>query len=121
MIAICLELLNTKFNTDKFKMPTINIEVVFALAHKQTLISFSVETGTTALDAVILSGLIEQYPEQINPDNLSLGIYSKKIEPTTLLRENDRVEIYRPLVADPKEIRRKKAQKKEQKTCRKSN
>ena len=102
-------------------MPTIPIEIIFALAHKQTLITLSVEAGSTARQAILLSGLIEQYPDQINPDNLSLGIYSKKIEPDTVLQAYDRVEIYRPLVADPKEIRRKKAQQKEQKTCHKSN
>ncbi len=102
-------------------MPTIPIEIVFALAHSQTLMTLCVKAGTTAIEAVLLSGLIEQYPDQINPDNLSLGIYSKKIEPDTILQSNDRVEIYRSLVADPKEIRRKKAQQKEQKTCHKSN
>ncbi len=102
-------------------MPTIPIEVAFALAHEQILITLTVQTGTSARDAVILSGLIEQYPEQIDPDNLLLGIYSKKIEPDTILHVNDRVEIYRPLIADPKEIRRKKAEKKEQRTCHKSS
>ena len=102
-------------------MPMIPIEVVFALAHEQTLTTLTVQTGTTAPNAVILSGLVEQYPEQIDPDNLSLGIYSKKIKPDTILQANDRVEIYRSLEADPKEIRRKKAQQKEQKTCHKSS
>ena len=86
----------------------ITVEIVMALANEQKQILLEVPLGTTALEAVKQSGLLT--PSQISA-TLSLGIYSKKTTPDTLLKHLDRVEIYRPLIADPKETRRKRAQK----------
>lgn len=87
----------------------IDIEVVYALADKQTLLKLQVAAGTTALDAIQASGILNKHPE-IDIATSKLGIFGKLIKPDTVLREKDRVEIYRPLIADPKEVRRKRAE-----------
>jgi putative ubiquitin-RnfH superfamily antitoxin RatB of RatAB toxin-antitoxin module len=87
----------------------IQIEVAFATPEKQLIIPVFVKEGTTAIEAVKLSKIEEQFTE-IDLKNLVLGIFGKHITPETVLREKDRVEIYRPLIADPKEIRRKRAE-----------
>ncbi|MBI5007205.1 MAG: RnfH family protein [Nitrosomonadales bacterium] len=87
----------------------IDIEVVYALPDKQTLLKQQVADGTTALDAIKASGILNKYPE-IDIATSKLGIFGKLIKPDTVLREKDRIEIYRPLIADPKEVRRKRAE-----------
>ena len=89
----------------------IPIEVVYALPDKQTLLSLRVKQGTTLIEAIRQSGILEQHPE-INLDQAKFGIFSKISQADTVLRAKDRVEIYRPLIADPKESRRKRAEKK---------
>lgn len=89
----------------------ISIEVAYAMPDKQTLLNLQVKQGTTLIEAIRQSGILEQYPE-INLDQSKFGIYSKISPPDTVLREKDRVEIYRELIADPKESRRKRAEKK---------
>lgn len=89
---------------------TVNVEVVFALPAQQALIALAVPRGTTALEAVRLSGIAERFPEYpLQSEQLKLGIFGKAVKPDTVLREHDRVEIYRPLLADPKEVRRQRA------------
>ena len=90
---------------------TISVEVAYAKPDKQTIISLQVKPGTTLLEAIKLSGMLEQFPE-IDLAQAKVGIFSKISPPETVLREKDRVEIYRPLIADPKESRRKRAEKK---------
>ena len=87
----------------------IQIEVAYATPEKQLIIPVFVKEGTTAIEAVKLSKIEEQFTE-IDMENLVLGIFGKHTVPETILREKDRVEIYRPLIADPKEIRRKRAE-----------
>lgn len=87
----------------------IAIEVVYALPDKQTLLTQQVAAGTTALDAIQSCGILNKHPE-IDIATSKLGIFGKLIKPDTVLREKDRVEIYRPLIADPKEVRRKRAE-----------
>jgi putative ubiquitin-RnfH superfamily antitoxin RatB of RatAB toxin-antitoxin module len=87
----------------------IDIEVVYALPDKQTLLKQQVAAGTTVLDAIRASGILEKHPE-IDIASSKLGIFGKLIKPDTVLREKDRIEIYRPLIADPKEVRRKRAE-----------
>lgn len=86
----------------------IRIEVAYALPHKQVLIALNVTTGTTIEEAIYQSGLLNQFPE-IDLKINKVGIFSKPMPLTTVLRDRDRVEIYRPLIADPKEIRRQRA------------
>ncbi|MDD3884575.1 MAG: RnfH family protein [Gallionella sp.] len=87
----------------------IEIELVYALPGKQTLLRQRVPPGTTVTQAIESSGLLEKYPE-INLSANKLGIFGKLTKGDVVLREKDRVEIYRPLIADPKEVRRKRAE-----------
>jgi putative ubiquitin-RnfH superfamily antitoxin RatB of RatAB toxin-antitoxin module len=95
----------------------ITVEVAYALPHKQKIISLLVEPGTTAMEAVKRSRIQEHFPD-IDLNNLKMGIFgqslgTKGLETADkhLLHQGDRVEIYRPLVSDPKEARRKRAGK----------
>ena len=98
-------------------MEKIFVEVIYALPEKQELITLDVEQGTTAEQAVKLSGVLENFPE-IDLAKNKLGIFGKAVKADEVLRDKDRVEIYRPLIADPKESRRKRAEKKESKTSK---
>ncbi len=89
----------------------INIEVAYALPEQQVIIPLQVNVGTTVLQAIKLSGVLDQF-ENIDLATSKFGIFGKAEKPETELREKDRVEIYRPLIADPKESRRKRAEKK---------
>ena len=88
---------------------TINIEVVYALPQEQNLIRLHLPHGTTVAAAIKESGLLEKYPE-IDLTKNKLGIFGKLTKSDAELRDRDRVEIYRPLIADPKEIRRQRAE-----------
>ena len=86
----------------------IDIEVVYALPEKQVVRQMNLPEGTTAEHAVKLSGILRQFP-QIDLLQNKLGIYGRLVKPATVLRDRDRVEIYRPLRVDPKENRRRRA------------
>lgn len=87
----------------------INIEVVYALPDVQTLLKKEVPAGTTVMEGVQASGLLEKFPD-IDLAALKLGIFGKLTKADTVLRDKDRIEIYRPLLADPKEVRRRRAE-----------
>lgn len=87
---------------------SILIEVAYALPGKQLIIPLKVAEGTTAAEAVTASGIQKKFPE-IDLAQNKLGIFGKLTKNDTVLREHDRVEIYRPLIADPKEVRRQRA------------
>ena len=89
---------------------TIQIEVVYGLAHKQKLLSLPVVQGTTVEQAIIESGIINLFPEIDLTEN-KVGIWNKAVKLSTVLEDLDRVEIYRPLIADPKEVRKRRAEK----------
>ncbi|HEY8354768.1 MAG TPA: RnfH family protein [Methylophilaceae bacterium] len=86
----------------------IKVEVAYALPQQQLIIPISVAEGTTAEQAVLASGIMEKFPE-IDLNTNKIGIFGKLVKPDTVLRPLDRVEIYRPLIADPKEVRRQRA------------
>lgn len=88
---------------------TVQVEVALALPERQELVVLQVAAGTTARQAVELSGLLARCP-QLEPDSLRLGIFGKAVKDDAVLREHDRVEIYRPLIADPKTVRRERAE-----------
>lgn len=90
----------------------IQVEVAYATPDEQVIIPLSVDKGTTLEQAIQLSGILEHFPE-IDLSQNKTGIFGKIAKADTELREQDRVEIYRPLIADPKESRRKRAEKKE--------
>jgi len=90
-------------------MQKINVEVAYALPGEQYIIPLSVDEGTTVEQAVELSGLLEHHPEiEVGKTN-KVGIFGKVAKLDRILQQGDRVEIYRPLIADPKEVRRKRA------------
>ncbi len=88
---------------------TLTIEVAYALPHKQELVQLKLPAGCTVMQAIEASGLGQKYPE-IDLAKNKVGIFGKLTKPDTPLRDRDRVEIYRPLSADPKEVRRKRAE-----------
>ena len=85
----------------------ISIEVLYALPHEQTLLKLQVRQGCTVAEAINISGMREKYPA-IDPAKNKIGIFSKLSKADAILRDRDRIEIYRPLIADPKEIRRQR-------------
>lgn len=87
---------------------TINVEVAYALPEKQVILALNVELGTTIGGAIVQSGMLMEFPE-LDLENGQVGIFGKVAAMTTVLSDGDRVEIYRPLIADPKEVRRKRA------------
>ncbi len=87
----------------------INIEVVYALPTEQTLLYLEQPAGVTVAEAIQSSGVLQKHPE-IDLDKNKLGIFGKLTKADAVLRDKDRVEIYRPLLADPKEVRRKRAE-----------
>ena len=86
----------------------ILIEVAYALPQKQMIIPIKVKIGTTAEESIIASGIIKKFPE-IDLKSNQIGIFGKLTQLDHVMRERDRIEIYRPLIADPKEIRRQRA------------
>jgi putative ubiquitin-RnfH superfamily antitoxin RatB of RatAB toxin-antitoxin module len=86
----------------------IEVEVAYAMPHKQAIVPVQVAAGTTALEAARLSGVSARF-EGIDLDNAKLGIFGKLVAPEQVLNAGDRVEIYRPLIADPKEVRKARA------------
>lgn len=87
----------------------IEVEVAYALPEKQVLLRISVPRGCTALEAARLSGIEERFDELALDEGSRLGVFGQVVSPTQVLAEDDRVEIYRPLKADPKEVRKARA------------
>ena len=87
---------------------TIDIEVAYALPEEQVILPLKVEPGTTVEHALHLSGVLEKFPE-IDLTVNKVGIFGKLTKLSTPLRQGDRVEIYRALIADPKEVRKQRA------------
>lgn len=89
----------------------INTEVVYALPERAHIVSLQAKPGTTIRQAIMDSGIVERCPE-IDLEKNKVGIFGKLLDLDTVLKEGDRVEIYRNLRVDPKEARRKRAEKK---------
>jgi len=88
------------------------VEVVYALADEQIVVTLRVPAGTTAREAVQLSGLGDRYPAIVSGVRV-LGIYGRVVTDDTVLQPGDRVEIYRELAADPKQARRRRARRRQ--------
>jgi uncharacterized protein len=86
----------------------ITVEVAYALPKQQLIIPIKVQNGCSAEDAVKMSGILQKFPE-IDLTKNQLGVFGKVTKNDTPLRHLDRVEIYRPLIADPKAVRRQRA------------
>ena len=88
----------------------MKVELVYAAADKQELLEMEVVAGTTAGVALVASGMQERFPDE---DFLAapIGIWGRPVDRTHVLEEGDRIEIYRPLIIDPKDARRLRAEK----------
>ncbi|HIB28324.1 MAG TPA: RnfH family protein [Candidatus Thioglobus sp.] len=86
----------------------MNIEVAYALENKQTLLNIEVSEGISLKQAIEDSGILVLYP-QIDLSKDKTGIFGKIAKLDVVLRDKDRVEIYRPLMADPKQVRKERA------------
>ncbi|MBE1301209.1 MAG: RnfH family protein [Alteromonadaceae bacterium] len=88
----------------------IRLEIAYALPEKQSLLEVVVEQGATVKDAIIASSIMMRHPE-IDLEKNAVGIWNRVCKLDDLPRDLDRIEIYRPLIADPKEARRRRAEK----------
>ena len=88
---------------------TIAVEVAYALPDKQQIVRLNVPEGTTALQAVKQSQLDNVFDDLEFSDDLKLGVWGKSVSFDRVLVSGERVEIYRPLLADPKEARKARA------------
>lgn len=86
----------------------ICVEVVYALPEEQMVSSVSLPEGSRVADAIHASGILASHPE-IDLTTASVGVFGRLARLDTTLRDRDRVEVYRPLVADAKEARRRRA------------
>lgn len=108
MLSWCGQTRFTARLTPRMDSPQILVEVAYAEPDRQRIISLMVENGATAEQAIIRSGILTEFP-QIDLGTNKIGIFGKAASLQSPLRARDRVEIYRPLLADPKAIRRKRA------------
>lgn len=90
--------------------PAITVEVAYALPDQQRIIRLTVPKGTTVLEAARLSGLAEHFPG-LDVEQCAMGVFGKLVPKPAerVLGAHERVELYRPLVADPKEVRKQRA------------
>ena len=86
----------------------IYIEVAYATPDRQSLLRLSVPEGSTVAEAIEQSAIRDEFPE-LKMEIKAVGIFSRKVPLDHVLRAGDRIEIYRPLIADPKEMRRQRA------------
>lgn len=88
----------------------VRVSVCYATPERVFLEEIEVPAGTTIAGAIAASGLSRAFPEA-DPSTMRVGIFGKLKTPETVVRAGDRVELYRPLTADPKQARRKRVQK----------
>jgi len=107
MISANVLMRYTKMAPDK-PPKTLHIEVVLAMLEKQEIVALDLAAGSTIADAIARSGIAGMF-EGLDLDTDKVGIFGQQAAMQQELRDGDRVEIYRSLIADPKEIRRQKA------------
>jgi putative ubiquitin-RnfH superfamily antitoxin RatB of RatAB toxin-antitoxin module len=88
----------------------VTVEVAYALPEVQALLEVSLPAGATVRQAIERSGILSRFPA-IDLSRQSVGVFGRRVELDDTLRDRDRVEIYRPLAADPKEMRRQRARR----------
>ena len=93
---------------DNSQLNTIKVEVVYGLAEEQALLSVDVPEESQVKEVILASGILEQFPE-IDLDKVKVGLFGKLTKMDQSVRARDRIEIYRPLIADPKEVRKRRA------------
>ncbi|GAA5136846.1 RnfH family protein [Thalassotalea piscium] len=99
-----------KIDTQTEQGNQIQVEVVYGVPHKQEIITISVKQGTTIAQAIDLSGIKSIFKE-IDLTKHNVGIWNRSAKLTDVVNDLDRIEIYRPLIADPKEVRKRRAEK----------
>lgn len=87
--------------------PAIEVEIVYALPQAQTVIALSLPSGSTVAQAIALSGIGLRHPEIGEP--VAVGIFGQRVPLSAQPASGDRIEIYRPLTVDPKQLRRVRA------------
>lgn len=87
---------------------TIHIEIAYATPLRQMILEQEIEPGVSPRDAVLASTIDQFFPE-IDKKNCDIGVFGKAVRPDQQLQNGDRIEIYRPLIADPKEVRKQRA------------
>ncbi|HHH43174.1 MAG TPA: RnfH family protein [Gammaproteobacteria bacterium] len=87
---------------------SIPVEVAYAKPEEQVILKLDVTPGTSLRQAIEQSGILERFPE-IDLEKAKVGIFGKLKKPDQVLQPGDRVEIYRPLIADPKKVRKERA------------
>jgi len=97
-------------NTVEHDENKLQIEVSYGLPHKQKLLSLLVKNGITIEQAIVESGIISFFPE-IDLAVNKVGVWNKAVKLNDLVQDLDRIEVYRPLIADPKEVRKRRAEK----------
>lgn len=91
----------------------LRVEVVYASPQRQLVVPLTLKAPVTAGEAIQRSGIARQFPE-LDLARVTIGIFGSIVKAQVLLREGDRVEIYRPLLADPKAVRRARAARRRQ-------
>ena len=97
-------------NEQQLSNKKIQIEVVYGLPDKQELLTLPVSEGTTIEQAINESGISDIFSE-IDLSVHKVGIWNRTAKLSDVLKDLDRIEIYRPLIADPKEVRKRRAEK----------
>ena len=88
----------------------IAIELVYGLPNEQTLLSLQIDAQSTVEQAIVESGICQQYKE-IDLAVNKVGVWNRAVKLGQIVEDGDRIEIYRPLIADPKEVRKRRAEK----------
>ena len=86
------------------------VEVAYATPAKRIILEGEIDAGTSPRDAIKVSGIDQHFPE-IDLENCELGVFGKVVAADYVLQDGDRIEIYRALIADPKEVRRQRAER----------
>jgi len=86
------------------------VELAYATPAKQSLLSLTVDAAATVEQIIQLSGMLSSFPE-IDLSQNKVGIWSRPVKLDDIVQSGDRIEIYRPLIADPKDLRRRRAEK----------
>lgn len=97
-------------------MTAITIEVVYASLERQTIVQLEVDSSSNVRQAIDASGVLQTHPE-IDLEHASVGVWNKVVTLDAGLSDGDRVEIYRPLLADPKVVRRRRAKEATTRKC----
>jgi putative ubiquitin-RnfH superfamily antitoxin RatB of RatAB toxin-antitoxin module len=97
-------------NEDSNVIEQLAIEVVYGTPTRQEIISTTVDENTTVEQAILSSGIIEEFPE-IDLAVNNVGIWNRAVKLGDIVKDLDRIEVYRPLLADPKEVRKRRAEK----------